>query len=106
MTSIDFGLTIAAYGALSVFVMLLLVIVFIEVLKRGFKDEAPDIESGPKETDVLVDEELAAVSAAVAFYTDTPPASIGITDFKSSQTPTSRWSHAGRMEIMNKRLRG
>lgn len=103
MTSINFGLTIAAFGTVAVFSILLLVIVFCEVLKRVFLKPVPVNEPTYEETEGLTDEELAVITASVAYFMES---SKKVPIVESSIPESSRWSQAGRLEIMSKQLRG
>ena len=101
MTSINFGLTITAFGTVSVFLILFLVIVFCEVLKWVFLKPVPLVEPDYEETERLTDEELAVLTASVAYFIESSKKASIVTIFEMS-----RWSQAGRIEIMNKQLRG
>jgi Na+-transporting methylmalonyl-CoA/oxaloacetate decarboxylase gamma subunit len=103
MASIEFGLTVAAYGFVSVFIILLSVILYTEIIKRIFGSKTPFPEQLQKEALPLSEEEIAAISAAITSFIE-----------ESSETPhtakfiqtSSKWDQAGRVEAINRRLRG
>lgn len=107
--SIEFGLTMALYGVAAVFSILISLIIICEALKRRFKRRRsglPPHEPALLGEVVLSDEEEAAVSAAVmAYVAGLPQAPQGLgSTFKRAQP--GRWGVAGRMELMDRRIRG
>ena len=102
MTSIDFSLNLALYGAVSIFLILLLVILYTELLKRILMEEIPT-EEDQLETVLLTGEEVAAITAAVRFYIEMETGPMMHVEHK---VPVSKWSQAGRLKGVNHRIRG
>jgi len=110
--SLEFGLTMTLLGVLSMFSALALIVVACEILKRWFKKEEPTsvltealIEVTPLRKEEMSGEEEAAVTAAIAAYLSEAPASRRVVAISEKGTRPMMWSMAGRIELMDKRIR-
>lgn len=101
MTSIDFSLNLALYGAISIFVILSLIILYTETLKRVLMRSIPT-KDDQIEKSLLSDEEVAAITAAVTIYMETEAEPNRRIEY---EVPASRWSQTGRIEEINRRMR-
>jgi hypothetical protein len=78
------------------------VILYTETIKRIFGSKTPFHEQLQKETLPLSEKEIAAISAAITYIdesAETPPT------VRFVQT-SSKWGQAGKMEAINRRMRG
>ncbi|MFQ5711911.1 MAG: hypothetical protein ACE5GD_09065 [Candidatus Geothermarchaeales archaeon] len=105
--SLEFGFALARIGIASVFSAMTLIIILCLILKKKFKEEDSSTPSPETPRVELVERErLAAVAAAVAAYLDkrsgapprypTPPL---------GRLQSRTWSMAGRIDLMNARVR-
>jgi len=111
--SLEFGLTMTLVGMISMFSALALIVIACEILKRKFREKGSKlatIEPPHKLTffkkEGLTEEEEAAVTAAMmAYMSETPPVPRSITTLRKGTEP-GVWNMAGRMELMDMRIRG
>jgi hypothetical protein len=107
LSPFEFGLTITAYGVVSVFAPMVFIIVVTEVLKRTVKmqeliPEKAMLPVEPKTESEGIDEEAVALIAAVASYMTEVQKPSPIIEIVKTSKP-SLWSTIGRTEMMRKR---
>lgn len=111
--SLEFGLTITLVGMISMFSALALIVIVCEILKRKFREKGSELAptEPPHKLTLLKKEELseeeeAAVTAAImAYMSETSYAPRSMTTLRRGIEP-GVWGMAGRMELMNMRIRG
>lgn len=100
----DFGVLLTTYGVTSVFILLFLIIITTEVLKKAFKSRpSKSALNYPLETELNI-EETAAVTAAIMAYNIDNALIETSTKFSYNIEPKT-WRDVSKIELMNRRLK-
>lgn len=100
----EFGLLITTYGVFSVFVLLGLVIIATELLKKTLKLRPSKLTPHQILDDKLTTDETAAVLASIMAY-NIDYALIETTTKHSYDLKSKTWRNVSKIELMNRRLR-
>ncbi len=100
----DFGVLITTYGVFSVFVLLGIVIIATELLKKTLKLRPSKLPSRQiLDEKITIDETAAIIASIMAYNIDN--ALIETTTKHSHDLKSKTWRDVSKIELMNRRLR-